>query len=91
MKRYVIERSIPGAQQLTAEQRQGAARSSNAALARLDGKVHWMHPYVVQDKTYCIYLAENEQAVREHAALSGFPADRVSEVQGILEPGTANA
>jgi hypothetical protein len=91
MKRYVIERSIPGVHKLNGEQRQGAAQASNAALAKLSGKAHWLHSYVADDKTFCIYLAENEAAVREHAALSGFPANKINEVLGMLEPETANA
>ena len=91
MKRYVIERNIPGVDRLDAGQRQGAATTSNAAISQLDGKVHWLHSYVVQDKTFCVYLAEDEAAIRRHAELSGFPANRISEVVGILDPETAHA
>jgi hypothetical protein len=91
MKRYVIERSIPGIGRLNGEQLKGAAATSNAALAKLAGKAQWMHSYVVDDKTFCIYLAENEAAVQEHARLSGFPANKVTEVRTVIDPMTAGA
>jgi hypothetical protein len=91
MKRYVIERNIPGVHGLNGQQRQGASQASNAALAKLAGKAHWLHSYVVENKTFCVYLAQDEAAVREHAALSGFPANKINEVMGMLEPETANA
>lgn len=88
MKRYVIERAITGVDKLNAEQLKGAAATSNAALAKLGGKAQWVHSYVVEDKTFCIYLAENEAAVQEHARISGFPATKVSEVRTIIDPMT---
>lgn len=89
MKRYVIERDIPGVGSLDGAQLKDASATSNAALAQLGGKVQWVQSYVVDDKTFCIYLAENESQVQEHAKLSGFPASKVSEVRGIIEPMTA--
>ena len=89
MKRYVIERDIPGVGQLNGEQLKGAAATSNGALARLHGKAQWVQSYVVADKTFCIYLAENEAAVQEHASLSGFPASKVTEVRSVIDPMTA--
>jgi hypothetical protein len=89
MKRYVIERNIPGVGQLNGEQLKDASATSNAALARLGGKVQWVESYVVDDKTFCIYLADNESSVHEHAKLSGFPASKVSEVRSVIEPMTA--
>jgi hypothetical protein len=91
MKRFIIERNIDGVQKLDAAQRGQAAATSNAALARLGGKALWEHSYVVDDKTFCVYLAENEAAVQEHARLSGFPANKVTEVKGILVPEMAGA
>ena len=88
MKRYVIERNIPGVGKLDAEQLKGAAQTSNAALAKLP-EVQWVQSYVVDDKTFCIYLAESEKAVQEHAKLSGFPATKVTEVKAIIDPMTA--
>lgn len=89
MKRYVIERNIPGVGRLDGAQLKDASATSNAALARLGGKVQWVQSYVVDDKTFCIYLADDEAQVHEHAALSGFPASKVSEVRSIIEPMTA--
>ena len=88
MKRYVIEREIPGVGALDAGQLRGAAATSNAALDQLGGRAQWVQSYVVDDKTFCIYLAENEGAVREHAAISGFPASKISEVRGVIDPMT---
>jgi len=89
MKRYVIERNIPGVGRLNREQLKDASATSNAALAKLGGKVQWVESYVVDDKTFCIYLADEESSVQEHAKLSGFPASRVSEVRSVIEPMTA--
>ncbi len=89
MKRYVIERDIPGVGQLNGEQLKGAAATSNGALARLGGKAQWVQSFVVDDKTFCIYLADSEAAVQEHARLSGFPANKVTEVRSIIDPMTA--
>jgi hypothetical protein len=90
-KRYVIERHIPGVGQLSREQRQGVAVTSNDALAKLGGACQWEQSYVVDDKTFCIYLADSEAAVHEHARLSGFPATKVSEVRSVIDPMTAAA
>jgi len=90
MKRYVIERDIAGVGALNREQLKGAAATSNGALAKLSGKVQWVQSFVADDKTFCIYLAEHESMVHEHASLSGFPANRVTEVRGIIDPTTAH-
>ena len=89
MKRYLIERDIAGVGSLDGTQLKGAAATSNAALDRLAGQVQWVQSYVVADKTYCIYLADDEAAVQEHAKLSGFPANRVTEVRTVIDPMTA--
>ena len=91
MKRYLIERNIAGVGSLNGEQMKGAAATSNSALSKLSGKAQWVHSYVVDDKTFCIYLADNESAVHEHAKLSGFPASKVTEVRRIIDPTTAAA
>src|SRR5262249_41691143 len=91
MKRYLIERSIPGVGNFNQNQLSGAAATSNQALAKPAGKVQWEHSYVVDDKTFCVYLAENEDAVKQHAKLSGFPANKITEVQNIIDPLTANS
>lgn len=89
MKRFLIELEIPGVGSLNKQQLKGASATSNEALARLSGKVQWVHSYVTSDKTFCIYLADHENSVYEHATLSGFPASKVSEVRSIMEPMTA--
>ena len=89
MKKYVIERQIPGVDKMGASELSGAAKTSNAALAQLAPKVQWVQSYVAQDKTFCIYLAENEDHIREHARLSGFPANKITEVTGDIDPTTA--
>ena len=89
MKRYVIERDLPGIGGLNRAQLKDAAATSNGALAKLAGKAQWEHSYVVDNKTFCIYLAESEASVQEHAKLSGFPATKVTEVRGIIDPMTA--
>jgi len=91
MKRYVIERDIPGVGSLNREQLKGAAATSNDALAKLSGKVQWQQSFVVDDKTFCIYLADGEASVREHARLSGFPASKITEVRGVIDPTTAKS
>jgi hypothetical protein len=91
MKRYVIERDLPGVGAMNRAQLKDAAATSNDALAKLAGKVQWDHSYVVDNKTFCIYLAESETAVREHAKLSGFPATKVTEVKTVIDPLTANS
>ena len=89
MKQYVIERNIPGIGGLDRAQFKEAAATSNAALAKLAGKAQWIQSFVVADKTFCIYLAESEAAVQEHARLSGFPATRITEVRSVIGPMTA--
>lgn len=89
MKRYIIEREIPGVGGLSAQQLQGTAAKSNDALAKLGGKAQWIHSYVAGNKTFCVYLATDEAAVREHARISGFPANVVTEVATVIDPTTA--
>ena len=89
MKRYMIERDLPGVGKMNGEQLKGAAATSNGALAALPGKVQWVQSFVVDDKTFCIYLADSEASVHEHARLSGFPAGKVTEVRTIIDPMTA--
>ncbi|HMB78394.1 MAG TPA: DUF4242 domain-containing protein [Kiloniellaceae bacterium] len=88
MKRFVIERDIPAVGTFEREQLRDAAKTSNAALAKLAPKVQWAHSYVTGDKTFCIYLAEDEAAVHEHARISGFPASVVTEVTSVIDPTT---
>lgn len=91
MRKFVIERDIPSVGAMSKPELGGAARKSNEALAELAPKVQWQHSYVADNKTFCIYLAENEDAIRRHAELSGFPATVITEVKGMIDPTTANA
>lgn len=90
MQAYLIERDIPGVGSMTSEELCGAAATSNTALSQLTPKVQWQHSYVTGDKTFCIYLAEDEAAIHEHAKLSGFPATKVTPITGRIDPTTAN-
>jgi hypothetical protein len=90
MKRYVIERDIPGIGGMTVVELCGAARASNAAIAKLDNRVQWQHSYVADNKTFCVYLADSEDVIRRHAELSGIPIKSITEVQQIIDPLTAN-
>ncbi len=89
MPKYVIEREIPGAGALSGEQLQGISQTSCGVLKNLGPQIQWVHSYVTGDKIYCVYIAPNEDMVREHARLGGFPANRVSEVKTIIDPTTA--
>ena len=90
MRKFVIERDIPGVDQMGRSDLAGAAKTSNGALAQLAPKVQWVQSYVVKDKTFCIYLADDEAAIHEHAKLSGFPARRITPISSIIDPTTAN-
>lgn len=89
MKRYMIERDIPGVGALKNCEMAAAAARSNAALEVLDGRAEWVQSFVTGDKTFCVYLADDEEAIHEHARISGFPATRVTEISGIIDPSTA--
>lgn len=89
MPKYVIEREIPGAGALSAGQLQGISQKSCGVLRHLGSEIQWLHSYVTGDKIYCVYIAPNEEMVREHAKQGGFPANRVSEVKTIIDPTTA--
>lgn len=89
MPKYVIEREIPGAGGLSAEQLQGISQKSCGVLRNLGPQIQWLQSYVTDDKIYCVYIAPNEAMVREHAKQGGFPANRVSEVKSIIDPTTA--
>ena len=91
MKMFVIEREIPDVNKLNAEQLRGAATKSNEALAQLAPDIQWQQSYVVDNKTFCIYLATDESFIHKHAELSGFPATKISEVHRIIDPTTARA
>ena len=90
MKRYVIERDLPKVGSLERDELKQASAKSNAALAELAPKIQWEHSYVAGDKTFCVYLAEDEAVIRRHAEISGFPATKITEVRRIIDPTTAN-
>ena len=88
MKKFVIERDLPGVGGLSNEELGGATSKSNEALAQLPGQVQWQHSYVAGDKTFCVYLAEDEDAIRKHAEISGFPATVITEIKTLIDPTT---
>lgn len=88
MKKYIIEREIPSVGSMTGAELCGAARTSNDALAQLAPSVQWQHSYVTGDKTFCVYLANSEDDIRKHSELSGFPANRITEVTTTIDPTT---
>ena len=89
MPKYVIEREIPGAGQLTADQLHAISQTSCNVLRGMGPQIQWVQSYVVDDKIYCIYIAPDEASVREHAKQGGFPANRVSVVRAMIDPTTA--
>ena len=89
LKRFLIERDIPGIGGMSLVELCGAARASNQAIIKV-GKFQWQHSYVAGDKTFCVYLAESEAAIRQHAELSGIPVTKVTEIPQIIDPLTAN-
>ena len=86
MPKYVIERDVPDAGTLSEEELREISLRSIGALGELGPKIHWIHSYVTDNKIYCVYLAPDEQVIREHARLAGIPADRISAVRHLLDP-----
>ena len=91
MPKFVIEREIPGAGNLTDAQLREISQKSVGILRSMGPEIQWLHSYVTQDKIYCVYIAPNEEMVREHARQGGFPANRVSEVKMVIDPTSAEA
>ena len=89
MPKYVIEREMPGAGKLTAEELHGASQTSCNVLSELGPSIQWLHSYVTDDKLYCVYIAPNRELIEEHARKGGFPANRISEVKSTIDPTTA--
>jgi hypothetical protein len=89
MPKFVIERNIPGAGSLTAEELRAISQKSCGVLNELGPTIQWDHSYVTDDKVYCVYIAPDEAMVREHARLGGFPANSVQQVRGVIDPTTA--
>jgi hypothetical protein len=90
LKRFVIEREIPSIGKKTAQNYCDISRASDNALAQLAPRIQWEHSYVADDKTFCVYLAEDEAAIRRHGELSGFPVNKITEIDLIIDPTTAS-
>ena len=91
MPKYVIERDLPGAGELSPEKLQGISQKSRAVLEELGPRIQWLESYVTADKLYCVYIAPDAELIREHARRGGFPAGSISEVKTIIDPTTAEA
>ena len=89
MPKYVIEREIPDAGKLSAQDLQAISQKSCGVLNQMGPQIQWIQSYVTDDKVYCVYIAPNEEMVREHARQGEFPANRVSEVKTVIDPTTA--
>jgi len=89
MKKFIIEREIPAVGSLERQQLKDAAAKSNSVLRQLGPDIQWQESYVAADKTFCVYLAKDEAIIRKHAELSGFPANKITEVRKMIDPTTA--
>ena len=90
MPKYVIERDLPGAGNLTEEQLRSISQKSNKVIADLGPEIHWLHSYVTDDKLYCVYVAPDADIIFEHARCGGFPANKVTKVSTIIDPSTGD-
>jgi len=91
MPRYIIERDIPGIGSAEREQLREAAKKSNEVLRQMGVSIQWVETYVADEKTFCVYLADNEELIHKHAEISGFPATKVTEIRKIIDPTTEQA
>ena len=91
LRRYIIERDIPKVGTFERDQLRGAAAKSNEVLDQLAPDIQWVESYVADDKTFCVYLSKDENTIRKHAEISGFPASKVTEVRKMIDPTTARA
>ena len=89
MPKYLIEREIPGAGNLSEQELQGISQTSCSVLQKMGPQIQWVQSYVTGDKIYCVYIAPGEEMIREHATQGGFPANRVSEIKSVIDPTTA--
>ena len=89
MPKYVIERDLPGAGKLSLEELKAVSQKSCGVLRNLGPEINWVESFVTDDKIYCVYVAPNEEMIRDHAQQGGFPANRVSEVRSVIDPTTA--
>jgi hypothetical protein len=90
MKKFIIERNLPGAGNLSPQELQNIARASCEVVCSLGKPYHWIQSFVTEDKIYCIHIAENEETVREHSRLGNFPINTISEVKSVIDPLTSN-
>ena len=91
LRKFIIERDIPGAGSLEREQLRGAAAKSNEVLRQLGPDIQWVDSYVAADKTFCVYLAKDEAIIKKHAEISGFPATKITEIRKMIDPTTEQA
>ena len=89
MRKFVIERELPAVGSMEREQLRGTAAKSNEALAQLAPDIQWVESFVADDKTFCVYLAKDEDVIRKHAEISGFPATEITEIKRMIDPTTA--
>ncbi len=89
MPKYVIERELPGAGGLSAGELQAISQKSCSVLTELGPQIQWVESYVTDDKIYCVYIAPNQEMIREHASRGGFPVNRISQVRAVIDPTTA--
>ena len=89
MRKYIIERDIPAVGGLGRDELSGAAETSNGALRELGPDIQWVESFVAADKTFCVYLAKDEAIIQKHAEISGFPATKITEIVGMIDPTTA--
>jgi Protein of unknown function (DUF4242) len=89
MPKFVIEREIPGAGNLSGQELQAISQTSCGVLQKMGPQIQWVQSYVTADKVYCVYIAPNEEMIREHASQGGFPANRISEIKTVIDPTTA--
>ncbi len=89
MRKYIIERDIPAVGGLGRDELRGAAETSNGALSQLGTDIQWVESFVAADKTFCVYLAKDEAIIHKHAEFSGFPASKITEIIGMIDPTTA--
>jgi cell division inhibitor SulA len=89
MHKYIIERELPAIGSAERQALKEAAQKSNAVLKELGPDIQWVESYVAGDKTFCVYLAQNQEIIREHARRSGFPADKITEIRRMIDPTTA--
>jgi hypothetical protein len=91
MPKYVIERELPGAGNLSADELQAISQKSNKVITELGPEIRWLTSYVTEDKLYCVYVAPDADVIEEHARCGGFPADKITKVSAVIDPSTGDA